>query len=52
MSYTVCSAHVGMGVDVVGVDGMVTSGGGGALLGGDGERLEKEDLTKAMPLEE
>ena len=26
--------------------------GGGALLGGDGDRLEKEDLTKATTLEE
>ena len=47
------TGHVGwIGVDVLGVDGMVTRGGGGALLGGDGERLEKDDLTKATPLEE
>ena len=37
-----------MGVDVLGV--AVTGAWGGALLGGDGEGLMKEDLTKAMPL--
>ena len=40
-----------MGVDVLGVAVAVTwGGGGGALLGGDGEGVVKEDLTKAMPL--
>ena len=40
-----------MGVDVLGVAVTVArGGGGGALLGGDGEGVVNEDLMKAMPL--
>ena len=40
-----------MGLDVLGVAVTVAwGGGGGALLGGDGEGVVKEDLTEAMPL--
>ena len=38
-----------MGVEVLGVD-VTWGGGGGALLGGEGDGGEKDALMDAMPL--